>query len=248
MKKCTSVLLTLLLFFTSFLPFLQTPLTPQKAYAEENCIYYVYEVGNKVRSTEYDPFGNWRAANGQANIHMLYQSQQQDPESSLYYLRARYYDPLIGRFISKDPVKGSLTLPQSQNPYAYAGNNPVNRSDPSGKFWDYALDAVFIGMDIANCDWGAAVVDTALGVLPGVPAVFGVTKRAGQAVNAIDNAVDASRQFTKLSDYEVKQVEKVLGQDVHQIKGKGGGELDLFKDSNGDVRIMPKDGSGQAIQ
>jgi len=91
------------------------------------------EVGNKVRSTEYDPFGNWRAAVGQANIHMLYQGQQQDPESSLYYLRARYYDPLIGRFISKDPVKGSLTLPQSQNPYAYALNNPINLSDPSGE-------------------------------------------------------------------------------------------------------------------
>jgi len=119
MKKCTYFLLSLLLFFTLFPSVFQAAIAPQKAYAEENCIYYVYEVGNKVRSTEYDPFGNWRSAIGQANIHMLYQGQQQDPESSLYYLRARYYDPLIGRFISKDPVKGPLTLPQSQNPYAH---------------------------------------------------------------------------------------------------------------------------------
>ncbi len=92
------------------------------------------EVGNKVRSTEYDPFGNWRAANGQANIQMLYQGQQQDPESNLYYLRARYYDPSTGRFISRDPVKGYLNDPRTQNGYDYALSNPVNLSDPSGEY------------------------------------------------------------------------------------------------------------------
>lgn len=56
-----------------------------------------------------------------------------DPESSMYFLRARYYDPFTGRFISRDPVKGSLTDPQSQNPYSYAINNPINSSDPSGE-------------------------------------------------------------------------------------------------------------------
>jgi len=64
---------------------------------------------------------------------MLYQGRQQDPESNLYYLRARYYDPAIGRFISKDPIKGKLSNPLSQNPYQYAYNNPINLSDPSGE-------------------------------------------------------------------------------------------------------------------
>jgi RHS repeat-associated protein len=115
-------------------------------------LYVTDEVGNKVRSTEYDPFGNWHKAQGQANIHMLFQGQQQDPESSLYYMRARYYDPFIGRFISKDPVKGYLTIPQTQNPYIYSLNNPINLSDPSG------LDAI----GVCNCVsggvgvWGAA--------------------------------------------------------------------------------------------
>ncbi len=89
--------------------------------------------GAKLRSTEYDPFGNWRAANGQSNIQMLYQGQQQDPESNLYYLRARYYDTTTGRFISKDPVEGTLGNTQSQNGYNYANDNPVNLSDPSGR-------------------------------------------------------------------------------------------------------------------
>lgn len=51
-----------------------------------------------------------------------------DPETGLYYVRARYYDPAIGRFLTRDPIgeAGGLNL------YAYVGNNPVNRVDPFG--------------------------------------------------------------------------------------------------------------------
>lgn len=157
MKECIAVLSALLLFFTSFLPFLATPLTPQKAYAEENCVYYVYDEqenirfitdgnGVKVRSTEYDPFGNFRSALGTGTSY-LYQAQQKDAESSFYYLRARYYDPTVGRFISKDPVKGVLENPQTLNPYVYVGNNPINRSDPSGEYWGTIINT---GVNVAR--------------------------------------------------------------------------------------------------
>jgi RHS repeat-associated protein len=49
-------------------------------------------------------------------------------ETNLYYNRARYYDPVVGRFISEDP----LGLDAGINQYAYEGNDPVNRQDPSG--------------------------------------------------------------------------------------------------------------------
>ncbi len=163
MKKILSTFLILIIFFSSFSPIFQTPLTPQQAYAKEKCVYgeqgnirfVTDEVGNKVRSTEYDPFGNWRAAKGQANIHMLYQGQQLDNESSLYYLRARYYDPTIGRFISRDPIKGTLTNPQTQNPYVYSLNNPVNLSDPSGEFVlqpivQFCVSSVVAGINLAK--------------------------------------------------------------------------------------------------
>lgn len=54
--------------------------------------------------------------------------QEYDWETGLYYMRARYYDPKLGRFLSEDPlgVAGGLNL------YAYANNDPVNWSDPSG--------------------------------------------------------------------------------------------------------------------
>jgi RHS repeat-associated protein len=53
---------------------------------------------------------------------------QYDQETGLYYMRARYYDPELGRFLSEDPIgiAGGLNL------YAYAGNDPVNASDPAG--------------------------------------------------------------------------------------------------------------------
>lgn len=142
MKKFLSAFLALILFITSLTQAIQI-FSPHKAYAD-TCIYYLEDGqgnlrfvtdynGAKIRSTEYNPFGNWRAAKGQANIQMLYQGQQQDPESNMYYLRARYYDPATGRFITKDPIKGKLSNPSSQNPYQYAYNNPINLSDPSGE-------------------------------------------------------------------------------------------------------------------
>ncbi len=124
----------------------QAGATSRDYYLEDglgNIRFVTDEVGNKVRSTEYDPFGNWHSTQGQANIHMLFQGQQLDSESSLYYMRARYYDPMQGRFISKDPVKGYLTIPQTQNGYSYVGNNPINYSDPSGL--DYINAGITIG-------------------------------------------------------------------------------------------------------
>ena len=55
-----------------------------------------------------------------------------DPGTGLYYLRARYYDPSIGRFISKDPFAGIAMQPYSLQRYPYSQNNPSKFLDPSG--------------------------------------------------------------------------------------------------------------------
>ncbi|HEV2953953.1 MAG TPA: RHS repeat-associated core domain-containing protein, partial [Candidatus Dormibacteraeota bacterium] len=51
-------------------------------------------------------------------------------ESELFYLRARYYDPRTAQFISRDPAVSS-----TREPYAYAGDTPLDASDPSGMCW-----------------------------------------------------------------------------------------------------------------
>ena len=51
----------------------------------------------------------------------------------MYYYGARYYDPAIGRFTTRDPKKGDLMNPQSLNPYVYCMNNPMKYIDPDGR-------------------------------------------------------------------------------------------------------------------
>jgi RHS repeat-associated protein len=59
----------------------------------------------------------------------FYRGEQYDPDLSLYYLRARYYNPVTGRFLNVDSLAGD-----GQRRYEYAGANPVDGSDPSGNF------------------------------------------------------------------------------------------------------------------
>jgi uncharacterized protein RhaS with RHS repeats len=51
----------------------------------------------------------------------------------MYYLRARYYNPATGRFLAMDPGQGDILNPATLHKYLYAGNNPVNASDPTGR-------------------------------------------------------------------------------------------------------------------
>ena len=73
--------------------------------------------------------------------------------SELQYLRARYYLPATGRFISKDPFPGLLTQPASLTPYVYALNNPVLFTDPSGLYVESPLDIAFIFYDVVSIAW-----------------------------------------------------------------------------------------------
>jgi RHS repeat-associated protein len=55
-------------------------------------------------------------------------------ETGLVYLRQRYYNPEIGRFISRDPYEGEELKPITKHSYQYADNNPVRYTDPTGLF------------------------------------------------------------------------------------------------------------------
>jgi RHS repeat-associated protein len=84
-------------------------------------------------SYEYDAFGNLIAKTGTTPNNYLYRGEQWDPDLSLYYLRARYYNPVTGRFLSQDPYAGDTYDPPSLHRYRYASGNPVNYIDPSGR-------------------------------------------------------------------------------------------------------------------
>ena len=72
-----------------------------------------------------------------------YNGEEQNPFTGLQYLRARYYAPQNGGFITQDSFSGVLTNALSQNRYTYAHNNPVNYADPSGhSIWDSIKNGV----------------------------------------------------------------------------------------------------------
>ncbi len=74
----------------------------------------------------------WRSVRGTSGNYWLFTGEQRDSDSSFYSLRARYYDPSLGRFLARDPVAGSSRRPSTQNRYSYVENNPLNRFDPYG--------------------------------------------------------------------------------------------------------------------
>jgi RHS repeat-associated protein len=64
---------------------------------------------------------------------MMYRGEQYDSDLGLYYLRARYYNPLTGRFMSRDPEDGQLNDPKTLHKYLYAGGDPIDALDPTGR-------------------------------------------------------------------------------------------------------------------
>jgi RHS repeat-associated protein len=92
--------------------------------------------GAVTRSYTYDSFGRIVTQTGTLVNPYTYTGRELDPESSLYYYRARYYDPTIGRFSREDPLFSGkpfpTTNPEISHMYVYAVNNPATLTDPSG--------------------------------------------------------------------------------------------------------------------
>jgi RHS repeat-associated protein len=81
----------------------------------------------------YDGYGNLLQSVGNAN-NERYRGETSDSSTGLQYLRARYYDPSTGRFLSTDAFEGMLESPVSRHRYLYGNNNPITYADPSGNF------------------------------------------------------------------------------------------------------------------
>ncbi len=91
---------------------------------------------------EYDAFGNSFTTSGTTPNEMMYRGEQYDSDLGLYYLRARYYNPLTGRFMSRDPYDGNKIIPISLHKYLYGGSNPANKVDPRGRdLFEYAIQS-----------------------------------------------------------------------------------------------------------
>ncbi len=88
--------------------------------------------GASVSAQTYYAFGNIRSTTGTTPTDFGFTGQRRDASAGLMYYGARYYDSVLGRFVSADTVVPSAANPQSLNRYAYAYNNPLRYIDPTG--------------------------------------------------------------------------------------------------------------------
>ena len=88
--------------------------------------------GNIVNNYKYDEWGNLLQSVESISNPFYYAGEVYDKETGLYYLRARYYDPAMGRFINEDSIEGQVNNPLSMNLYTYCYNNPLAYIDPTG--------------------------------------------------------------------------------------------------------------------
>jgi RHS repeat-associated protein len=136
-------------------------------------------VGDLVVRYRYDPWGNLLSTEGSdpdLENPLRFTGREWDAESGLYFYRMRYYDPAVGRFISRDRLeKGSASS------YAYASNNPVNATDPTGLFtWDWGTRrAVQVVGGVAVGFVGGLVAIATLPATAGVALTLAVGAGAG---------------------------------------------------------------------
>lgn len=196
--------------------------------------------GDKVGAYNYEAYGTVRAQIGMRTTQFQFTGQQVDGETGLIYLRARYYDPAIGIFISKDPLV-SLT----ETNYGYARNNPALYTDPSGELFNVATaligagvgSTVNVGMYVLQT-WATgekfdsevavrkAVAGAATGVLAGF--TLGGSLVTGFAVNAGINALGyciencGTKRFSVNGMVKTAAIGGVVGGALHGVSSLPG--------------------------
>lgn len=138
----------------------------------------------------FDPYGNLLEENGSTLSTFGYTGDQTD-SSGLVFLRARYYSPAQGRFITQDPFGGSTAMPATLNAYSYGVNNPILHTDPSGQIAPI-IAAMLIGgvvtggiemiSELAQNSWNFNCLNWArIGVAAGAGAIGALFGFAGAA-------------------------------------------------------------------
>lgn len=106
--------------------------------------------GNITARFEYTPYGVPVPSVGAAPDGVGYTGHVNDPDTGLVYMQARYYDPMVGRFLSVDPVTAYDKPGQNFNRYWYANNNPARYTDPDGRNPLNPIDAYYFAKDVGG--------------------------------------------------------------------------------------------------
>ena len=158
----------------------------------------------------------------------LYTGEQQDADTGLYYLRARYYQPNVGRFTSRDPFDGLHADPITLHKYLYAGANPVMHIDPSGRNYDavsFTLSAAMMAALYAAtvtamvyCAYRAAEA-----LVAGAPAakdqILELLASGREGAAALAGILSAHiSEYTNAINNAMRNAVKAIGRSLRQLK------------------------------
>ncbi len=213
----------------------------------------VTAAGEVRNEYDYDIFGNPMLTVETAACSIRYAGEYLDNETGLYYLRARYYDPNIGRFISEDSYWGEDDNPLSLNLYTYAFNDPIRFIDPTGHN-SKEIDQIINEINTCKETWLKEEQGAGKNSSTFTQKQKDANKRA-EELRAQLAKLDGSKEAKELRDkhgndagawerYQLSRVELEIGQKVDKINDlmaedaeyRLGGFLDQFKSVS-----IPKD-------
>ncbi|MGA8672386.1 MAG: RHS repeat-associated core domain-containing protein [Terracidiphilus sp.] len=158
---------------------------------------------------DYDAFGNKINSTGTTPNSYLYRGEYFDSDLGLYYLRARYYNPLTGRFMNRDPKSENRWDPRSLHRYLYTAADPINGKDPTGRDDEVEYQFLFSGVQRGPLFPGIA------GAVAGVSG----TKVVGGGLIAAIFTNYLARAFGWITE----ELELALGPDFHDPNKEPGG-------------------------
>lgn len=156
--------------------------------------------GSVISRFSYDAFGRLTTPPTAAATRYLYAGQQMDRQAGLYSMRARSYDPMTGRFLTRDTWAHNLQNPFELNRYLYVAGNPVNWTDPSGHqgFFDigaikkWVSNVAFRGAHgFFKTVWDGTV-SGAVGYIGGVLTLLGIVGVVNMGISIANNGFNVS--------------------------------------------------------
>ena len=166
--------------------------------------------GTQVVSYQYDTWGkllgiSGSQASGVGTLNPFrYRGYYYDTETGLYYLNSRYYDPNTGRYLNADSGVGAGSDILAANVFAYCGNNPVSRFDPSGHAW-----------------WHIAIGVACIVAIVAIVVVSVVTLQPELDLADGPLAVLAEEDFATAAEEAAPEVQKIASEGTSDLANQG---------------------------
>ena len=150
-----------------------------------------------------------------------YSGELWEETTGLQYLRSRWYDPSLGRFLNEDSFEGELDNPLSLNQYTYLEQNPLIYKDPTGRAKDTPANSMGGGFQLGvGVTWASPMKD--------------IVKQVGKiAVKTTKSSIDKAKAIPKTKAHKIPEKGEKPNSQIHRLDKNGNLVLRRYYDKNG---------------